>query len=118
LDDLHLVWADLRERPAFRGDVRPLCDDDPGGQPGARPPEGGAMASKSSPLLAISHEISELEFHISPVASSSRPQTGVGTSATSSSTRCASETSSVNSCGLSTASSMSAITPSRQRRTS
>ena len=51
-------------------------------QPGARPPAGGRTASASRPLDSISHEISEFEFHISPAASSSRPQTGVGTSGT------------------------------------
>ncbi len=37
--------------------------------------------STPRPLRTISQEISELEFHISPAASSSRPQTAVGTSA-------------------------------------
>ena len=43
--------------------------------------------STSSPLRTISHEVSEFEFHISPARNSSRPQTGVGTSGTSSSRR-------------------------------
>ena len=41
----------------------------------------------SRPLRVISQEMSEFEFHISPVRSSSRPQTGVGTWGTSSSSR-------------------------------
>jgi hypothetical protein len=40
----------------------------------------------SIPLRAITHAVTEFEFHISPVPSSSRPQTGVGTCATTSST--------------------------------
>jgi hypothetical protein len=59
----------------------------PARQPGARPPSGGRIDSTSSLLRTISHEISEFEFHISPAPSSSRPQTGVGTCGTSSSSR-------------------------------
>src|SRR5205823_554252 len=54
------------------------CATMPARQPGARPPLGRATESTSRPLRAISHEVSEFEFHISPVWSSSRPQTGVG----------------------------------------
>ena len=43
----------------------------------------------SIPLRAISQAITEFEFHMSPVLSSSRPHTGVGTCGTRSSTRCA-----------------------------
>jgi len=67
----------------------------------------------------MSQEIVEFEFHISPACSSSRPpQMGVGTSGTSSSSRRAQSGSSLRRLGLSTASSMSGINPSRQRRTS
>ena len=38
------------------------------------------------PAVAISQAITELEFHISPASSSSRPQTGLGTVVTRSST--------------------------------
>ncbi len=61
----------------------------PASQPGARPPGGGWSWSVSTPARASSHEISELEFHMSPVCSSSRPHTGVGTDGTRSRTRCA-----------------------------
>ena len=62
----------------------------PARQPGARPPCGGWIDSASIPLRAITHAITEFEFHISPVPSSSRPHTGVGTRGTTSSTRRAS----------------------------
>lgn len=62
--------------------------------------------------------MTEFEFHISPPPSSSRPQTGVGTDATRSSTRRAVSTSTLSRRGLSTASAMSGMTPSRQRRIS
>jgi hypothetical protein len=71
-----------------------------------------------SPLRAISHEVTEFEFHISPAPSSSRPQTGVGTWGTRSSSRCARTGSSVKDCGLSTASPTSGIAPPCQQRTS
>ena len=90
----------------------------PARQPGARPPSGGWIDSTSSPLRAISHEFSEFEFHISPAPSSSRPQTGVGTCGTSSSSRRAQSGSSLRRCGLSTDSATSGMMPSRQRRTS
>ncbi len=51
-------------------------------QPGARPPGGGAMRERSTPLLARSHDTTEFEFHISPAPSSSLPHTGAGTSVT------------------------------------
>ena len=47
----------------------------PARQPGARPPAGGWIDSVGMPLRAISHAMIEFEFHISPAASSSRPQT-------------------------------------------
>ena len=40
----------------------------------------GARIVGVEAAAAISHAVTELEFHISPVASPSRPQTGVGTS--------------------------------------
>jgi hypothetical protein len=76
------------------------------------------MDSSSIPLRAISQAITEFEFHMSPVWRSSRPHTGVGTCGTRSSTRCARARSSLRQRGLSTASSTSAIRPSRQRRIS
>jgi len=60
----------------------------------------------------------EFEFHISPVAASSRPQTGVGTSGSSSRTGIPISASVVRRTGLSTAAAMSGIVPSRQQRTS
>jgi hypothetical protein len=59
-------------------------------QPGARPPCGRWIDSASIPLRAITHAITEFAFHISPVPSSSRSHTGVGTRGTTSSTRRAS----------------------------
>jgi hypothetical protein len=81
----------------------------PACQPRARPPRGSAIDSTSSPLRAMSQEIVEFEFHISPALSSSRPQTGVGTFGTSSSSRRAQSALSLSRCGLSTASSRSGI---------
>jgi hypothetical protein len=76
------------------------------------------MASVGRPLRASSQAIIEFEFHISPVRSSSRPQTGLGREPTSSRRRWATTGSWLSSWGLATASLASAITPSRQRRTS
>jgi hypothetical protein len=90
----------------------------PARQPGARPPAGTWIDSASRPLLAISHEMNELEFHISPARCSSRPHTGVGTKGTRSSSRRDVPGSSVSRRGLSTASLTSGMTPSRQRRSS
>ena len=45
------------------------------------------MDSTSSPAQAINHDMIQFKFHISPAPRSSRPQTGVGTSATSLSSR-------------------------------
>jgi hypothetical protein len=90
----------------------------PARQPGARPPAGECTDSTGRPLRAISQEVNELEFHVSPAWLSSRPQTSVGTAGTRSRTCCASNGSFVSCCGLSTASPISGITPSRQRRTS
>jgi hypothetical protein len=49
----------------------------PARQPGARPRAGGCKDSTWRPLRAISQEVNELEFHISPAWLSSRPQTSV-----------------------------------------
>jgi hypothetical protein len=95
-----------------RAVTRPAC------HPGARPPAGGRIASVGRPLWASSQAITELESHISPVPSSSRPQTGLGRLSTSARRRWATTGSSLNRWGLATASLASAITPSRQRRTS
>lgn len=62
--------------------------------------------------------MNELEFHISPAPSGSRPHTNVGTDGVGSSTRRAQSGSVVSRRGLSTASAMSGVTPSRQRRNS
>ena len=90
----------------------------PASQPGARPPAGGRIEAVSIPLRASTHAITEFEFHISPVCSSSRPQTGVGTCGTASSTRRAQPSSLLSRCGLSTASATSGIRPPRQTRIS
>ena len=87
-------------------------------QPGARPPAGGWIESASIPLRAITQAITEFEFHISPVPSSSRPHTGVGTCATTSRRRRARRSSPVRCRGLSTASATSGMCPSRHRRIS
>ena len=87
----------------------------PACQPGALPPRGSAIDSTSSPLRAMSQAIVEFEFHISPACSASRPQTGVGTSGTSSSSRRAQSGSSLRRFGLSTASAMSAMSRSNLR---
>ena len=54
----------------------------------ALPPAVGTD-SMSSRLRTISQEVKELEFHMSPVCVSSRPQTSAGTVGTRSRTRCA-----------------------------
>ena len=96
----------------LRATTTPAC------QPGARPPRGGRIASTSIPLLAITHAITAFEFHISPAASSSRPQTGVGTRGTVASTRRALSSSLLSRTGLSTASETSGMWPPRQTRIS
>jgi hypothetical protein len=90
----------------------------PASQPGARPPRGNRIESRSTPVQASSQEVTELEFHISPSRSSSRPHVGVGTCGTNSTRRRARTASSLSRCGLSTASLASGITPSRQQRIS
>jgi hypothetical protein len=64
------------------------------------------------------HAISEFEFHISPARSSSRPQTGTGTMAATSSTCAATPGSLVRRIDPPTAASRSGMSPSRQQRTS
>jgi hypothetical protein len=76
------------------------------------------MVSVGRPLWISSQAIDELEFHISPVRSSSRPHTGFGRQPTSSRRRRATSGSSLSRWGLATASLASAITPSGQQRTS
>ena len=80
--------------------------------------EGHLRGGEPSRARAISQEVSEFEFHISPVCNSSRPQTGRGTRGTSSSSRRTRSGSVVRRCGLSTASATSGMTPSCQRRIS
>src|SRR5918996_348297 len=90
----------------------------PARQPSARPPVGGLSVSTGIPLRARSQATTELEFHISPAPSSSRPQTSGGTEPVRSSTRRAASRSSVTRRGPPTASDTSGMTPSRQRRIS
>ena len=90
----------------------------PARQPGARPPDGGLIDCVAIPLRAIAHAITELEFHISPVPSSSRPHTGVGTRPITSRRRRARSSSSVSRRGLSTASATSGMCPPRHTRIS
>lgn len=75
----------------------------PASQPGARPPAGGVVPAMSCPLTASSQAMSELEFHISPVPSSSSPQVAVGNTGTASRSRRAWSWSALSSRGLSTA---------------
>ena len=72
----------------------------------------------TEPLRAISHEITEFEFHISPAPSSSRPQTGCGHLRYELEQLRAQAGSVLRRSGLSTASAASGMTPSRQRRIS
>jgi hypothetical protein len=60
----------------------PAATRRPAFQPGARPPGGGLIESTSSPVRAINQAMIEFEFHISPVRSSSRPQTRIDISGT------------------------------------
>src|SRR5207344_3637242 len=90
----------------------------PASQPGARPPGGGRRSSVSRPARTSSQEISELEFHMSPVCSSSRPHTGGGTGGTRSRTRCAGATSFATRIGPPTAAFASGMAPPRHRRIS
>jgi len=96
---------------------RPLCSRRP-----RRPasPARALLAAVGSTWrqsrCAITHAITEFEFDISPVSSSSRPHTGVGTRGTTSSTRRACCSSSVSRLGLSTASATSGISPLPRER--
>jgi hypothetical protein len=107
------VRLDRRARVASRAAI-----SRPARQPGARPPDGTSMPPGSRPALAINQEITEFEFHMSPVRPSSRPHTRAGTDGTRSSTCDAWAGSSVTRTGLETASAISGMTPSRHRRTS
>jgi len=100
-------------RPASRA-----ASSRPARQPGARPPGGGWIRPGSRPALASNHEITEFEFHMSPVWPSSRPQTRAGTDGTRSRICEARVGSCVSRTGLETASAISGMTPSRHRRTS
>src|SRR5579872_4037479 len=90
----------------------------PASHPGARPFLGGCPAADRSPAFASTQEVIEFEFHISPVCSSSRPHTGVGTSGRRSNTWRISESLTVIGTGLATACGRSGISPPSQRRTS
>jgi hypothetical protein len=72
----------------------------------------------SSPLRSSAHEVTELEFHISPVRNSSLPHTGIGIVRTSASKRWQCVTFDVRRVGLETASARSGIVPSAQQWTS
>ena len=78
-------WAQVLE-PARHG-VAPessrAAGTRPASHPGARPPAGGPIEAMSWPLPARSHEISELEFHMSPVRCSSSAQVAVRNRGTS-----------------------------------
>ena len=84
----------------------------------ARPMCGGWILPASMPPRMSNHEITEFEFHISPVWRSSRPQTRGGTDGTKSRICAARSRSFVTRAGLETASATSGMTPSRHRRTS
>ena len=90
----------------------------PAPHPGARPPRGASIDPASTPPVVSDHETTEFEFHISPAESSSRPQTGVGTRRTASSTSRAVSSLSVRSRGLSTASAASGMLPASHTLTS
>jgi hypothetical protein len=74
--------------------------------------------SVGNPAVAISQAITEFEFHISPAFNSSRPQTGLGTVLTRSSSRRATRGSVLSRVGAPTAKPRSGIDPPRQQRTS
>jgi hypothetical protein len=76
------------------------------------------MFPASRPLPASSQAITEFEFHISPVRSSSRPQTSVGTAGVSRRIAAATAGSLLRRRGLSTASARSGIRPSLRQRIS
>jgi hypothetical protein len=68
--------------------------------------------------MAMSHAITEFEFHISPAPSSSRPRTAFGTRDTAASSRRATTGSSESRSAPPTAYGRSGIEPSRQQRSS
>ncbi len=109
-------WLLVRARGGRFVSVRSVRDDHAGPPARRAPPCGGWIDLASIPLRAITHAITEFEFHISPVSSSSRPHTGVGTRGTTSSTRRACCSSSVSRLGLSTASATSGISPLPRER--
>ena len=116
---LSLCTARLRRCPlsySARASSR-AATTHPALQPAARPPCGGSIGAASTPLCVSSQEVTEFEFHISPVPSSSRPHTGVGTDGTRSRSRwaLAGSTSMVT---VEVASPWSGMTPAGQRRIS
>jgi hypothetical protein len=71
-----LIAAASRAGRGLPPDCQRWATARPAARPGALPPAGGRMASVGRPLRASSHAITELEVHISPVSSSSRPRPG------------------------------------------
>jgi peptide/nickel transport system substrate-binding protein len=72
----------VRKQPALSPNGSVSCrraTTIPACQPGARPPARGQIDSAGRSLEATSQAMIEFEFHISPAASSSRPQTAAGT---------------------------------------
>src|SRR6478672_5791133 len=76
-----------RLAPVVRVESHRRAMTSPARHPGARPAPGTWIDSASRSLLVMRHEMNELEFHISPAPSSSRPHTGVGTNGTRSTSR-------------------------------
>lgn len=103
-------------RPGVTGPRRATIR--PADQPGARPPDGGFSSVVSMPLRVRTQDTTEFEFHISPTRASSRPHTAVGTEGSWSMIRTRRSGRVETRTGLSTAASMSGMTPSRQHRTS
>jgi exonuclease VII small subunit len=106
--DLHRAASVGVGRASSVGDAesrstRVLAATAPAFQPGARPPAGGWIDSTVRPLAPRSQDVTELQHHISPASSWSRPQTGVGTAGTRSRMRWASRSLRVSRRGLSTA---------------
>src|SRR5437588_13007263 len=76
------------------------------------------MEEASNPAPVSSQDMIELEFHISPVFASSRPQVSIGTSGTIESRYRASSRLLLSRLGLSTASLRSGMAPFRHRLSS
>ena len=105
-------------RRRLLGGCRVCAAATPAAQPGARPPLGGLICVASTPAAISSQDTSELEFHMSPHPSVSRPQVNRGTVPTRESRDCASPSASGNDTGESTADARSGRMPSAQHRTS